>query len=206
MKKTTWVLAVLAVIFLPATAFAGLDFANSFQTGPGSTGGTTVTINGSGGTYDPAGTVDFSGTGAFNTGVIDALWNGPVSAAPPTAGTPDLILYFGSINIGSGGALSLTSVGVSEDGTNFVTESFSSTISSAYANGKYAISFSDAQVPESSRDSIVAARFTFTFTSNTTFTLDGVSTPEPTTFALFGLGLLGLGGAVVRRRRRAKAS
>lgn len=201
MKKTTWVLAVLAVIFLPATAFAGLDFANSFQTGPGSSAGASITINASGGTWRPTGTVDFSGSSAFNTAVIDALWSNAQDATPQTPGTPDLILWFGSINVGY---LELTSVGVSENGSSFVTENFGSPIDGSYSNGRLPISFNDSIVSESNRDAIVAARFTFTYTSATTFTLDGVSTPEPTTFALFGLGLLGLGGAVVRRRRKAK--
>lgn len=39
----------------------------------------------------------------------------------------------------------------------------------------------------------------------TTINIDAVSNPEPGTIALFGLGLLGLGAAVRRRRRRAAA-
>lgn len=202
MKMTTWVFAVLAVTLLPATAFAGLDFATSFATGPGSSAGASITINVTGGTWGPTGTVDFSGSSAFNTAVIDALWSEPQGAIPQTAGTPDLILWFGSINVGY---LELTSVGVSEDGTNFVTENFGNPIDASYANGRLPITFNDTIVGESNRDAIVSARLTFTYTSATTFTLDGVSTPEPTTFALFGLGLLGLGGAVVRRRRKGKA-
>ena len=34
------------------------------------------------------------------------------------------------------------------------------------------------------------------------FELDAISNPEPGTLALFALGAMGLGGVVVRRRRR----
>ncbi len=203
MKKTTLILAVLGVALLPATAFAdAFQFADSFAVGPGSSGSASITIHGSGGAYDPAGSVDVSGSGAFNSAVIDAQWDSPVSAALG----PDLILWFGGITA-SQGALELTSVAVSEDGSTFSTQTFGSSISSSYANGSYLINFDDSMVPVSSRDQIVAARFTFTYLGSTTFNLDGVATvPEPTAFALFGLGLFGLGGAAVRRRRRSKTA
>lgn len=50
--------------------------------------------------------------------------------------------------------------------------------------------------------------FNITFTGTNAgeaFEIDFVTNPEPGTLALFGLGLLGLGGVVVRRRKKALA-
>lgn len=197
----TAVIGLFVVLAFPAASFAAFDFADSFQTGPGTTGGTTINFAG-GGSFDPAGIAQISGAPGVNTAVIDVIWNTPVDGENPGGG-PDLIIWFGSIS--SNPALSLTSVGVSEDGNTFLTESFGASISDAFSGGKYTISLDDSVIPPGNRDDMVVARLTFAFAGGTTFEIDGVSTPEPATIGLVGLGLSAIGFAAVRRRKRAAA-
>lgn len=54
---------------------------------------------------------------------------------------------------------------------------------------------------------VVGLRVTFQLdnpgtTNRATIKIDAIANPEPGTLALFGLGVLGLGGAIARRRRR----
>jgi hypothetical protein len=201
MKTIATTVALLAVLLLAGTAHAGLHFASSYQTNAPSSPTAVITINAAGGTYNPVGTVDFSGTGALQNAVLDVLWSPYTANANTNSGSGDLILWFGSISIPGGNSLFLSSVGVSEDGSSFVFETFNTSLG-AGGPMAYHVHLNDFTIPPANRDQIVAARISFTYTSGVTFTLDGVSTPEPTTLALFGLGLLGLGGAAVRRRRR----
>lgn len=191
---------VLGLLAFPAVSFAAFDFADSFQTGPGQVG-STINFAG-GGSFNPAGIAQVSGALAVNTAVLDVIWNTPVDAENPGGG-PDLILWFGSISANS--TFILTSVGISEDGNTFLTESLGASITDAFSGGKYTISLDDGVIPPADRDDMVVARFTFNYASSTTFEIDGVSTPEPATIALVGLGLSAIGFAAVRRRRQAAA-
>ena len=192
---------VMAFILTAGTASAGLHFADSFTTGPGSTPTTTMMINATGGIYDPVGSVDINGSAITNTSVLDVNWT-TGTANMDSGGTTvaDLVIWFGSV---TSPGLVLSAVSVSEDGTNFLQQTFGAFIdATTYSNRPYRVFFDDATVLPSQRDKVIVARITFSFNNVSTINVDGVSTPEPGTFALFGLGLLGLGGAMWRRRKK----
>ncbi len=192
----TVVLVLSALLAVPATA--GMEFATSFSDPGLSTA--TISYSSSGGSYGPPGLVTVTGgTGAptYNA-VLDFAYSPPANFT--TLGSPEVVIWFGSIS----NSFLLTAVGISEDGgTTFTTQSFAQTIDSAFANDRFPIALSTGLggIPLADRDEADVVRLSFSLGAGRSFVIDGVSTPEPGTLALFGLGLAALGGAFFRRRR-----
>jgi len=202
MRIAIALLVVAGVAAVPASA--GIEFASTFND-PGLSSAGTLIGEIPGGSVDPAGLVTVtagSGLGPFSA-KLDYGFDPNVDFNSDSLSN-DIIIWFGSIS----GSTLLTSIGVSEDGgTTFTTESFAYFIDASFSGTQYGVKFSTGPggVPHLNRDHVDVVRLSFTVSPGSYFEIDGGSTPEPGTFALFGLGLFGLGGAVLRRRRRAKA-
>lgn len=127
------------------------------------------------------------------------------------AGFPHLVIYFGDsgtgVNAIDSGLVQIVNVRYSTDGGssfggNVVINRFlpSSGVAGAQAAAAYYITVG--QPPLSAID---AMRITYTAVGGAAqFWLAAVQNPEPGTLALFGLGVMGLGTVVIRRRRLRK--
>jgi hypothetical protein len=223
--------AVVAVVALAATAAparAGLDFTDTatFQArtpdvtfnGSSTLGTTKTMVNGlnggnlvtlsSTGTFAPASaaTVDFGYTGMTTNGFFGFKYaNYDTTVANPGY---NMIVQFGTIT----GTVALNTITFVEAGSSIFTPySLNQTLTAADSGRRLHIfipSTGVGSIPLSERDFVQAVRLAFTFSngSASSVAIQAVANPEPGTIALFGLGLVGLAGAVrARRRSRARA-
>ncbi len=226
--------ALLAVLAFAAPARAGLDFTDT-ATAAGGSG--AVRFNGGGiGTSTvlpygfaapganrmfvtavlgtPAGSplsanINFSYTG-LNDGIVAARYD-TVQGDPAYT----MIVQMGTITVAPGAELRLAGITFREPGSGFLSiYSIDQLLTSADSDRLLHILIPSAAtpmgfVPLSERDLVEAVQLQFTFTggAGTSFGINAVVNPEPGTIALFGLGLAGLGGtALVRRKRRLAAT
>lgn len=177
----------------------GVALPGSFVVGPD-----IVTVGAQAGTSTTnflTSSLDFAYTG--NTGHSAANY-------VDVAGTPpyNLVVQLGSVTVAPGAALQLASVEFGEGGV-FSSNSFtiSRNLTSLDAGTVLFLEIDTAQVPAVDRDLVDIVRLNFIFTggAGTSFAVQAVANPEPGTFALFGLGIAGLGFTVLRRRKRKAA-
>lgn len=174
----------------------GVGLPGTFHVGPD-----IVTVSATGGTSTTdflTTSLDFSYTGNPN----DTASYGPAAGTPPY----NLVIQLGNITVAPGAALQLASVAFGEEGV-FPTDSVWTVAQSLTSldSGTVLFLFIDpAQVPLVNRNVVDVVRLNFIFTggAGTSFAVNAVANPEPGTFALFGLGIAGLGLTVLRRRRR----
>lgn len=212
----SFTLPAVALAALASPAFAGASFPPSFSTAittpPPS--GSVFTIP-SGVNTDELKAVDgvktgysfFAGSGAS---VVVQYTLSFASATVPLGGDLHVIIYNWTIPSGAP-TTTLTDI-------SWVHGSESATwngVNLAFTNGDTlqvvgANDLSNYTTVTGSFDRALANTLVLTFGILTSgngdsFTFDAVSNPEPGTLALYGLGMMGLGAVVLRRRRAAKA-
>ncbi len=147
--------------------------------------------------------LDFTYDDAFNgtTGFDYSYANGD--------GDYDLVVQLGTITLdGNGGALSLDGISFREGVTGVFSDTYAinQNLTALDGNKVLYIDIPESAIAVSQRDVVDLVRLEFTMLGpNTQFGISAVANPEPTTIALFGLGLLGLAGAVRRRKKRIAA-
>lgn len=129
----------------------------------------------------------------------------------PTVGTSpgyNMVIQFGTVTIPTNTTLKLQSVGFEENGSGtFASWNTNTFITAAMTDGLLFLLVDPSAVPASLRDSVTTVRLDFILTIGTgataapSFGINAVVNPEPGTMALFGLGLVGLAGAVRARRK-----
>jgi hypothetical protein len=230
MKKTALrfacaLLASLAIAAAAAPAQAGLDFTDTATSASGgtpdftfngsttvgttvsmtngfgvSTGATISSTNASGSIVPTLARVVFSYTGGFD-GIVAADWS--VDHGDPAY---NMVVEFGTITIGAGGAASLQAIEFDE-GSGFSPSAIwniNQSLTAADSNLPLHINVPSSVIALTSRDLVQAVRLTFLFTggSGTSIDVTAVVNPEPGTMALFGLGLVGMAAAVRARRKK----
>lgn len=210
--------AASAMAAAAAPATAGLDFTDraTFQAatpavtfnGSAVLGTTAAMTNGFGTTA-----VTLASTGAFAPTIgasVDFSYNGvfqkPLYANyDSSVATPpyNMVVEFGTIT----GTVLLQTITFAETGSALFTPySVNQVLTSANSNSRLHIFIPAASIPLSERDLAQAVRLQFGFTigAPSSVAINAVVNPEPGTVALFGIGLLGLAGAVRARRRNRK--
>lgn len=204
-----------------ASPISGTQIATNSHVVTGSTFDTATTNGSTNSLHDVDGTLGLTLDPSSGTEVFQFRWGwfptGPDSA--PVAGTDiSLRLFLGTV--GSGITVVIQDVVFQEGGGGTPSASFlgiNQTIT-AGSGGVEVIKLDAGSAAFSggfntNYSQFVNTYITLSFTggtsgvsANDTFTVDAISTtPEPGTLALFGLGVLGLGGLVRRRRRVAAA-
>jgi len=213
------------------TATAGISSANTTFTFVPNDGGASNATNILPGIspIPAAGPVTLSSTLAANTALPAQIvrvifsytgFNGNVVAADYATQHGDLlnpynmIIQFGAINIGAVGYVELQSVSFSE--LNVSTFSAEHAVNRVLRDSTQpSINFSNgllflntSTIPIIDRDLVDAVQLTFVIQggSSTQINIRAVANPEPGTFALFGLGLVGVAGLLRARRRGAAAA
>ncbi len=166
---------------------------------------TITTIGSALGTTIETARVLFSYTG-LNGGITTATY-------APFVGSPayTMVVDFGAINVAAGASLTLQSVEFQNAGGGFSPAFGVNQLLTSANSGQKLFIF----VPSSGANSValnqrndvqtLALTFTFNGGSGTSFDIRAVVNPEPGTYALFGLGAVGLLG-VVRGRRKSRTA
>lgn len=215
--------ASMAVAARPASA--GLEFTDTATSGSGGTadftfnssttigtsvsmlntfgGPTNATISSnlaSGAVAPTLARVVFSYTGAFG-GIVTGTYSNDVGNPPY-----NMVIEFGAITLG-GTFATLQAIDFDEGAGFLSVYNINQTLTGANANNKLFINVPALSIPLSERDLVRSVRLTFLFNggSGTSINVTAVVNPEPGTVALFGLGLIGLAGAVGARRRSRRA-
>jgi hypothetical protein len=222
MKLMAWSLcsaaiATAAMAFCASPARAGLDFTDTATFAGGTVGvvtmvpGSTLIAPGFAGPaavhlfvapgIDPvSGFVDFSYSHPETNGGIVAAGYDTDHGSPAFT----MVVQFGAISIAPGGRAFLENIFFSEPGSGFGPFNNVHLDLALLSNARVFIKIDPAQVAPGSRDLVNVVRLQFNFTQGTgvtTVDVRAVVNPEPGTVALFGLGLMGLVGAVGMRRR-----
>lgn len=231
MKSLSFLAALVAFAagaVIAAPAQAGLDFTDT-----ASSNGGTADFTFTGSTAIAGG---FRMSGAFNGANFVTLssTNAPGTAIPPTSGVVDftytgfyavagdysqspgnpaytMVIDFGNIVFGSGNSSAiLQRIEFREFGGGFSPNVYNinANLTAANSNSKFFILIPPASVPLVDRDLVQTVRLTFLMTggSATSIGIRAVVNPEPGSIALFGLGALGLVGAVRARRKKSVAA
>lgn len=219
-------LGLAVLVGLSAPAFAGLEFTDTLTAsslpGGGSTPGVrfngsqtinTVIPNG----YRPPGpdlvTVSsVSAVGTIETARLTfaytGLNNGVVAARyDTTVGSPpyNMVIQLGTISTST----LLQNIEFHEFGNPanvFSVYTINQALTAADSNSRLHVFIPPGIVAPADRDLVDQVVLQFSFAAGNTFGVNAVANPEPGTIALFGLGLLGLGGGVLRARRKRLAT
>ena len=211
-------MAAAVVMLAAAPAWAGLDFTEEVDVHTATDG---ITLNGTAaGSFSPLTLAD-----GFESG-SDRL---TVSLSNPQAtiqrvaldftylsasvydysfangdGDYDLVIQLGSITLDQqGGSISLDQVSFRNRDTGDFSDTYGLNLTlDNLGNQVLFIDIPESNIAVSQRDPVDVVRLEFTILGAASqFGINAVANPEPGTIALFGLGLIGLAGAVRRRRR-----
>jgi hypothetical protein len=180
-------LVALGVLLTAGTASAGPTFASSWESGAGNNASLTA-----GPSFPVTGTATPVANLVF---IVNAIFASPTGFLEPNA-----FIYFGNIS----GSFVLTSISLSEDGTNFVQQTAGHLLGIGDANSAHGVDISG--IASNLRDGVTKLQVAMLIpTTGNSVQLTGVSNPEPATIALFAFGLGGTALAGYRRRRKLRA-
>jgi len=171
--------------------------------------GSTNSLNSADGTFgltlDPA-----AGTNTFR---FEFGWHLTGTDARNLTEDQNLVLFLGSV--ASGLTVAINNITFYETAANsprpIGTYTFGTapTITATDANAPFLVSVGALTAANGFNldlSNVISTSFELTFTGGTAgvnlFEIDAISNPEPGTMALFGLGLMGLGGVILRRRKK----
>ena len=140
---------------------------------------------------------------------IEYRFNSPQIGYSSVSGYPTFVIYFGDATLGvnatDSGLLQITNATFSTDGgaTFGATQTVNRFLPQSGVAGSHKPLGYYLTVGNPPLAAVDVIRMTYTSIGATTtqFWLAGLQNPEPATFALFGLGILGAGTLVLRRRR-----